>query len=789
MDRFLRPFLFTLLLTLGPATQAENIFLSLGEVYQSLNSTSSSDTGNVLANKIQQELNALNLSWKENDLQYTLSERNIVLDSSCTYGTTLDRIDGNIILSDTSNFNIEITALDKPLVFSISLPLDLAAQGRVEQTFGVRPFRNCIQYGEDGFDFLMTGNAAVKVELQIQLNPQIRSGELILTPEFTVLPVSSSINYRIDVDDTLIDDTIESLLRDEIDKVVSTKEIDISVNSLADTLRNAVIETWGGPDISVTLPELDDSELAELGYFLQRDLALPLTQDQLRSSLPQLLLAVLTDDTDTLETVITNTALCEAANASALPLNAQPLYQLQGGQCQSIDPITISTADNYFSDNACSQVMHYSPTDIQSYCDNTLDSFRVGDGSLIDREKTVWSLSPGTRLDLGVWSTKGKQQPYSTSAVYKSVETETGECQLEMRIYTPHPGQQQLQPLISLHGGSWQYRNSGIAGVEMQMAHYSQEDFIVFAPFYRVAGERSAPVACQNASADQITQDVSDALDWVKTHGSEYGAADSQAMVTGQSAGGQLAAWLAVHRADDIARALLLYPATDVSDYLAQYQSGALGESPEGLDALGEFLEIDIDNPDLSNPLIADNSFPQIVADNPRAYPPMFIIHGASDTLVPARQSQRLCNSLGGDPTVNATPTAETGDVKQVIPCDDRGSQLHLITQGDHILDLCVFSLWCPAGDKASQAATRDSLALGIQWLKTSSADTRTAVAGAAEIKPTDSGGGALLWFLVLGLLKLRSYRKAWNSRHDDAPIQDAFQKTVLSPVARYRGF
>ena len=186
---------------------------------------------------------------------------------------------------------------------------------------------------------------------------------------------------------------------------------------------------------------------------------------------------------------------------------------------------------------------------------------------------------------------------------------------------------------------------------------------------------------------------------------------------------------------------------------------------------------------DDDDPLIVRNSFPERVARtlaDPAAPspPPLFLLHGEADTLLPARQSERLCDALGGRalehehlaPTPSSAPSsppeneaARLGEtpvggegLRRVIDCDGAGGELHLIAEGEHALDLCIAEGLCLAGSGASAVLAADSVARMLEWSARSGAgaapadDSPFASGGADGGTGAVSGGAAALALLLL---------------------------------------
>ncbi len=482
------------------------------------------------------------------------------------------------------------------------------------------------------------------------------------------------------------------------------------------------------------------------------------------------------DKESPLTDLLGNTAVCEASRFLLLDMPpGGPLYAMLNGQCTQTEPGSLESADGYFSDAACRRAIRFESRSFEQYCsEEFLDPERFGNGAYLSGREPAWQLASGARLDVAVESVKDNHLPFMTQAMYKAVDSANGHCQLEMRVYKKSIGDENLKPLIMLHGGSWKLRQSGFLGAEAQVSHYTEKGFVVFAPFYRLTGAKDGNTECNGASGEDIVKDIDDALTWVQKEGGTYGAAPGRVFVTGQSAGAHLASWLVTHRADAIERGLLLYPPTDFADFIRGWRAAGQPGKTLGLSALEGFVGEALETVDLDKAFIVENGFPGIVEQDPTRHAPLFIVHGASDGLVPVRQAERLCNAYSGNPQskpVGEIFTDTAKGHKQVFKCDERGSQLHVLTEADHVLDVCLkldvgwLSLAeCPAGGPASQQAARESLKAGRNWLADGvvlgGADETNA--GGGESTASGSGGGALGMMTLMLAALVRVSRRLW---------------------------
>ena len=86
--------------------------------------------------------------------------------------------------------------------------------------------------------------------------------------------------------------------------------------------------------------------------------------------------------------------------------------------------------------------------------------------------------------------------------------------------------------LLQVHGGGWVIGDKQRAGPAADAAPGAQQGWVCFAPNYRLSPRATWP--------DHLI-DVKRAIAWVREHGAEYGADPGFLVLTGGSAGGQLA--------------------------------------------------------------------------------------------------------------------------------------------------------------------------------------------------------------------------------------------------------
>ncbi|MCH8073496.1 MAG: alpha/beta hydrolase [Proteobacteria bacterium] len=278
---------------------------------------------------------------------------------------------------------------------------------------------------------------------------------------------------------------------------------------------------------------------------------------------------------------------CEAVLfAYELPLDVNPIYALNGQFCEAAD-VSGPDAGTHFSDMQCTNEVALKVTADADFClarfgDQATTLLRnaaawVADTSqandvLPDVSSLSWTSIPSTQLDLGEVSLAGNHQPYMKQLKYKTVANVprgNGSCELEMRVYKRDITEQNLRPLMALHGGTWRHRGFSFLGLEAGISQLTERGFVVFAPFNRLVGDSDGNTECNAVSWHEVTEDVESALDWIKANAAAFGTTNEPVSVYGQSAGAHLAAWLATHRPTDVRKALLYYAPTDALEFLA----------------------------------------------------------------------------------------------------------------------------------------------------------------------------------------------------------------------------
>jgi acetyl esterase/lipase len=134
------------------------------------------------------------------------------------------------------------------------------------------------------------------------------------------------------------------------------------------------------------------------------------------------------------------------------------------------------------------------------------------------------------------------------------------EVTLHARVYTPKRREQPALPLVVyFHGGGWVWGN--VRSYDAVCANIAARvGAVVVSVDYRLAPEHRMPTAAEDAYAATV---------WLAAHAADVGADGTRLAIAGDSAGGNIAAVVALlardRRGPDIAHQVLVYPGTDAT--------------------------------------------------------------------------------------------------------------------------------------------------------------------------------------------------------------------------------
>ncbi len=213
--------------------------------------------------------------------------------------------------------------------------------------------------------------------------------------------------------------------------------------------------------------------------------------------------------------------------------------------------------------------------------------------------------------------------PRKGEKIYRNVLFASPQGQaLHMDLYVPQ-SDKPAPVVLWIFGGSWKF---GSKGFHVNVRDLTGSGIAVAAIQYRLSGTAPYPAQLEDCRA---------AAQWLRTNGLQYGIDPQRIGVSGESAGGHLAALLGtIEGAPRIRAVCALYPPTDLVTLGRKYAS------PEKLSNIDKLLGGPIES---KLALAAEGSPVNHVSP---ASPPFLLIHGAQDTLVPLEQSEKLQRKL-----------------------------------------------------------------------------------------------------------------------------------------------
>jgi acetyl esterase/lipase len=204
---------------------------------------------------------------------------------------------------------------------------------------------------------------------------------------------------------------------------------------------------------------------------------------------------------------------------------------------------------------------------------------------------------------------------------------------LELDLYLPG-ADGPLPVIVHVHGGGWR-RGSRRHPLPVLGADFydllAAQGFAVAAIDYRLSGEARFPAPLE---------DVRTAVGWVRDNAASYGLDTGRVFLWGDSSGGHLAL-LAALTGTKVEGVVAWFPVTDLAGLPSDVADagGVPDRGPDSREA--QFLGA----PPGSVPDLAREASP--VCHASAGAPPILLMHGAADDMVPAAQSIRLAEALG----------------------------------------------------------------------------------------------------------------------------------------------
>ncbi len=206
--------------------------------------------------------------------------------------------------------------------------------------------------------------------------------------------------------------------------------------------------------------------------------------------------------------------------------------------------------------------------------------------------------------------------------------------ELRLDIYRHRSRPSGCPTLLQIHGGAWMIGNKNEQAIPL-MLHLASRGWVCISADYRLSPRATFP--------DHL-MDLKRAVQWIREHAEEYGADPGFLVVTGGSAGGHLAALLALtanqpeyqpgfEAVDTSVRACVaFYGVYDFTNSAGAWRN-------RGLSAL---LARHVMKTSLERNRTAYERASPISRITPDA-PPFFVIHGQRDTLVPVAEARHFC--------------------------------------------------------------------------------------------------------------------------------------------------
>jgi acetyl esterase/lipase len=202
--------------------------------------------------------------------------------------------------------------------------------------------------------------------------------------------------------------------------------------------------------------------------------------------------------------------------------------------------------------------------------------------------------------------------------------------------------------LLHVHGGAWVIGNKEQQGIPL-MLHMAAKGWVCVSANYPLAPRSRWPehvVALKRAVA------------WIREHGAEYGADPSFIAVTGGSAGGHLAALLALSPGDPAFQPGFEDADTSIQacvPHYGAYDFAAQTGTRAAKDRLRWVAKRVVGKDPVRHPDIYRAASP--LARVNAAAPPFFVIHGHDDSLIPVPEARAFVDALravSDDPVVYA---------------------------------------------------------------------------------------------------------------------------------------
>jgi acetyl esterase/lipase len=202
-------------------------------------------------------------------------------------------------------------------------------------------------------------------------------------------------------------------------------------------------------------------------------------------------------------------------------------------------------------------------------------------------------------------------------------------------VYIPRDGVENAAVLLQIHGGGWVIGNKEEQGLPL-MTHLSARGWVCVAPNYPLSPKATWP---EHLIA------IKQSLAWIRSNIADYGGDPSYVVVTGGSAGGHLAAMVALTANDP--RYQPGFEDVDTSvracvPFYGAYDLANILDTKAGEREYNHFLAPTLFKSHDRDVARAASPLSQVRSDAP----PFFVIHGRNDSLVNVAEARELVRRL-----------------------------------------------------------------------------------------------------------------------------------------------
>lgn len=250
----------------------------------------------------------------------------------------------------------------------------------------------------------------------------------------------------------------------------------------------------------------------------------------------------------------------------------------------------------------------------------------------LDPAPTTADLATPWRQVLQPWRVKDPKVKRVADVPYTQ---DHGNPRLRLDVYHPREASHGRPVLLQIHGGAWVIGRKDQQGLPL-MTHLASRGWVCVAPNYPLSPRATWP---------EHLVAVKRALVWTRAHAADYGGDPGFIAVTGGSAGGHLAAMVALTADDPAYQPGFADADTTVAacvPFYGAYDLGDLLGTRAGRVRLNRFLAPVVFK--TRNTDVAREASPLTHARTDA--PPFFVIHGSNDSLVAAAEAREMVRRL-----------------------------------------------------------------------------------------------------------------------------------------------